>query len=383
MSKNMAVCLCAFILFLILYTWNLGTLTPGLSPHENTARTASGSFRTIIDNPLNAPHKIPQYVLQLLGYHGAFLMRLVSVIFALLFIICLYLLLRSQFGKYAATAGTLLFGATPWVVLTARNASPDIMMMSSLLLMYSYLLFEQRGKYLSAKWFFFILSLAICIYTPGLIWFLIFAATLYFKRISNKILTVERFVAVMGIAVLIIVIAPLAYAGVQDSAIIKDWLGLPKQLPNIVSFINNTWNSLMSLVYQMSEATDYTLGKFAILSVVQVVLGSIGIIALWKKNTKQVIAVLGLLVVGILVSGISDSLIFLTICLPATAIFCAEGLIYLYGKWFSFFPRNPLAKWFALTLVTLVLVGQLSYGARYVLLAWPHNMETRKLYVIQ
>jgi 4-amino-4-deoxy-L-arabinose transferase-like glycosyltransferase len=383
MSKNMALGMAALALFFVLYIWRLGTLTPGLSPHENAARVASSSFRTIIDNPLNAPHKIPQYVLQLLGYHGAFWMRSISVLFAFVFLACLYLLLRNWFGKPAAIAGTLLSGTTPWVVLTARNASPDIMMLSSISLIFFYILLRREGKYLNIRWFAFIISVVVCVYTPGLIWFLMLALIIGFKRISKKILSIESFVAVMGIAALILLIAPLGYAMVQNTELIKEWLGLPKHLPSIFDYLSSVTHSFTSLTYQMKDGADYAVGKFAAFSIVQTVLGVIGIVALWGKNRKRAAAISALLVIGVLVSAASNSLFYLTICLPAVAVVDTEGLLYLYNRWFLVFPINPLARWFALILITLVLTGQVAYGARYALLAWPHNMETRKTYVIQ
>jgi hypothetical protein len=69
--------------------------------------------------------------------------------------------------------------------------------------------------------------------------------------------------------------------------------------------------------------------------------------------------------------------------LPGVAILDAIGLKYLYEHWFSVFPFNPLARGFAVAMISLLLLSQLAYGLRYALLAWPHNMETRKEYVIK
>jgi hypothetical protein len=73
----------------------------------------------------------------------------------------------------------------------------------------------------------------------------------------------------------------------------------------------------------------------------------------------------------------------LAISLPAVAILDAVGLRYLYEKWFRVFPLNPIPRGFAYIFIFVLIFGQLAYGVRYALLAWPHSLETRKVYVIK
>jgi hypothetical protein len=79
----------------------------------------------------------------------------------------------------------------------------------------------------------------------------------------------------------------------------------------------------------------------------------------------------------------SSSTLLLIIALPGLAILDAAGLRYLYTRWFIVFPINPLARAFAVCLVSLLVLSHVAYGVRYALLAWPHNVETRKVYVVK
>jgi 4-amino-4-deoxy-L-arabinose transferase-like glycosyltransferase len=382
-AKNILIGFGIFAMFFLFYLWRLGNIVPGLSPHEVAARTASNSFKDILDNPLNAPHKTMQFVLQILGYHGAFWMRSVSVIFAAVFIASIYLLLRNWFGKFASFAGTILFATTPWVIIIARNASPDVMLLSSAVLLAAYLSLKHAEKYINIYWFIFVVSLAVVIDTPGLIWFLLIAFLFGFKQIPKTILKVEKFMAIAGITILILLIAPLGFAFVQNTNVLKEWVGLPSAIPNVIDIVTSVSNAATSLTYQMYKHVDYSIGKFAVLTIAQVTLGVIGLFALWKKSSKELFLTLTLLVLGILLAGVNDSSRYLAISLPAVAILDAVGLRYLYEKWFRVFPLNPIPRGFAYIFIFVLILGQLAYGVRYALLAWPHSLETRKVYVIK
>jgi hypothetical protein len=382
-SKKLILGIAIALLFCLLYLWRLGSIVPGLSPHENAARLASSTIGKIIENPVNAPHKIPQFILQLLGFHGAFWMRSVSLVFGLLFISSCYLLLRSQFGKFIAACGTLLFATTPWILLIARNASSDVMFLSPLLLLYVFVVLRKTEKYHTLCWFLFIAALITCIYTPGLIWFLLISLCIGIKKIIKTVAGLENFVVVLGVTVMIVVIAPLVYAFSQNLMVLKEWLALPNYFSSTGSGLDYASRAASSLTYQMFSFQDYSVGKFAVLSITQTALAVLGILAMIKSMRRILIICLSLIIIGITTSALNQKLNYLSICLPAVALLDAAGLRYLAAKWFRVFPLNPLARTFAFLLITMLLLGQLAFGMRYALLAWPHNLETRKVYVIK
>jgi 4-amino-4-deoxy-L-arabinose transferase-like glycosyltransferase len=383
MAKKATLGLAVVILFCLLYFWRLGSIVPGLSPHEYAARMSSSTLGKIIENPLNAPHKVPQFILQLLGFHGAFWMRSISAVFGLIFIASCYLLLRTLFGKFIAVGATLMFAATPWVILISRNASADVMFLSPLLLLLVFAVLRKTENHHTLFWFLLIAALVICIYTPGLIWLLAITSLIGLKKIVKTISSLENFVMVLGIIILLVLISPLIYALTQDLAVLKEWLALPNHFSSVTSVFNYAARASSSLSYQMYFFQDYSVGKFAILSITQTALAILGILAMVKSMRRILIICLSLLILGIVFSALNKKLTYLGICLPAIALLDAAGLRYLTGKWFSVFPLNPLARTFALILITLLLLGQLAFGMRYALLAWPHNLETRKVYVIK
>jgi 4-amino-4-deoxy-L-arabinose transferase-like glycosyltransferase len=368
--------------FFVLYVWRLGTLVPGLSKNEDTARIASGSLHNILNNPFYAPHKAIQYFFQLLDYHGAFWMRSASVFFILIFLASLYFLLRLWFGSFVAAAGTLLFATTPWVIILSRSATPDIMLLSPIFLIFTYVFLSRTTTKVTISWFLFILALALSFYTPGMVWFILIAFIFGNKRIVRTILKVKGVYSIAGLTVLFLLLLPLGYALSQHASLFKELLGLPQNFLSLAGTIESGTNAVSSLFIKLRQSIDYTVGEFALLNIAQVALTLIGFLSMWKRARRPALSLVALLVISLLLATLNNNIIFLSLGIPSIAILDAAGLRYLYKRWFAVFPLNPLAKAFAIILVCSVLLAHVLYGVRYALLAWPHNVETRKTYVI-
>jgi 4-amino-4-deoxy-L-arabinose transferase-like glycosyltransferase len=276
-----------------------------------------------------------------------------------------------------------LFASTPWVILVGRSATPDVLLLSPALLFFSYFYLSRATDRLPVYWFTFIFALALSFYTPGMIWFILIALLFGHKKIIKTILKVKGVYSVAGLTVLILLLLPLGYALFRDISTIKVFLAVPNNMHTPTSIIESTIKSFSALFFESNTPNNYILGKFALLGIAQVILTIIGVFAMRKKAPKELFSLIGLLYASILFSGLNDSLVYLTLGLISIAILDAAGLRYLYKRWFEVFPLNPLAKWFAATLVIAILFASLAYGARYTLLAWPHNMETRKIYVLK
>lgn len=382
-AKNLLIGCAAAAFFFALYVWRLGTLTQGLSKHEFAARAASGTHQNIVNDPVNAPHKLIQYILQLLDYHGAFWMRSVSMLFALLCIGAFYMLLKIWFGRFMALVGTLLFATTPWIVLSARSAAPDVMWMSSILFLLSYTLFCRTTSKPNLAWFLLIASTILCIYTPGLIWFAAFVLIFKAKNISRSLTRVKGKFIVLGLVLLFVCMLPLAYALSKHLSLAKELFIVPGTFIGGMEILKNIIWAFSGIAYHLPFHLDYVLGRVALLNIAQVVLSLIGVYAMWKKARSETVIILALIAVSVLGSSVNNNTLLLGISLPALAVLAVAGLRHLYKRWFEIFPVNPLARAFAACLVALLLIAHVAYGIRYTLLAWPHNMDTRKTYVLK
>ncbi|MGH7157427.1 MAG: glycosyltransferase family 39 protein, partial [Candidatus Saccharimonadales bacterium] len=148
-SLLILVCVAAVFGFGLLY--HLGTSPNGLSPAGLAYKNSAHSLRTIYHNPLNAPHKVVEYIFIKAGLTGHFPLRLTSAIFALIFIASFYILARNWFGKSIGFFSTILFFSNPILIIAGRQASAEIMFFCPLAIMASYywLLRDERTKTLA------------------------------------------------------------------------------------------------------------------------------------------------------------------------------------------------------------------------------------------
>lgn len=381
-AKILSVVITVLGIVFFLYIWRLGSFTPGLSASEQAAINASSSLHDIRVNPINAPHKLVQLVLRHVGSSDAFWMRLASVLFAIAFLIVLFLLLRKWFGNFIGALGTLLFVSVPWVILLGRSANSDVMFFSPLLVIFAYSLLSRSNKNLWA-WFGLMLSLAIAIYTPGILWFILLSLVFGYKRILALLSKMSSHVAVGGMVFLILLLTPLVYGLYQDTTLAKTLLALPDKWPNAMEIIKSAVWAVVSLAAKTRFHVDYNIGRLPLLNAAQVVLALMGLYAMSKKARAQLCQIGILIFIGIALSAINNNPVVLSVCLPAVIILATAGLRFLSVRWFKVFPLNPLPRALAIALICLVVTFNLAYSVRYALAAWPHTADTRKIYMLK
>jgi 4-amino-4-deoxy-L-arabinose transferase-like glycosyltransferase len=373
----------SFAIILFMYTWRLGVLTPGMSSTEVSARKSSQYLNSIKENPINAPHKLGQLAFQNLGHHGSFWMRSVSVAAAIILLVFLFLLLREWFGNFIAILGTLFFAATPWIVLLARNAAPDIMLLSPVAIITSFILLSRSKKWTGTAWIFFAVISALSLYTPGVIWFVLIATLLAYRSLIKEINRVNGPLFMLGIVLFLLILVPLGYGIYLHTSVAKDALLYPHVWQHPIELLKSFAWSASSLGIKMRQHFDYTIGRLPILNIAMLILAFVGIYGLLRGAKNQVYLLFTLVVIAILASGINNSPLYLTLCLPVVAIFVAAGLRYLYMQWSKIFPVNPLPKALAILLTVLLVSFQVAYGMRYTLIAWPHTVATKSTYVLK
>lgn len=382
-SKSWFLWLPALLLIFYLYFWRLGTLTAGFSHAEITARQSSASFSALKNNPLNLPHKLVQLLFQSVGHHGAFWMRGASVFFALLFIAAIFLLLKKWFGNFIAFLGGVLFAVTPWIVMVSRSASSDVMLLSTILVILAYVSLTRSAINNKREWILLLLSLALAIYTSGVIWFLLLGFIFSRKQILAKIRQLSRIEVASGAIILIVLILPLLYGFYEHHFLLRNWLLVPQTLPNALHFIKNVALVVATLVFKSPQHSDYIVGRLGAISVAQSILALYGIYAMNRSAHREMAILLSLIFIGILAASLNGNLALLTLCLPAIAVFDSAALRLLYVRWMHTFPLNPLPRTFALTLIFILMLSQVAYGLRYSLAAWPHSVDTRNTYMLK
>lgn len=368
-------------LVFFLYFWRLGTLTTGLSPTELNARSSSSSLQLIAHNPVYAPHKISQYGVQKIFGHSAIALRSVSVVFAIIFIYCFYQLAKGWFGKLIGFFAAVFLATTPWLVLVARSAGPEILLLAPLVVLASYYwLIRLKTK---PAWLALILSSGLVIYLPG--GFFLIILGLVFTRVKlRRAAQGMRFQEkIIGMILFLIFLAPIVYAVLQNYSSLKPLLLIPTDWPSILIATKSAGWDILAIFWHTPRHADFTIGRLPIFSGAQVVLAIFGGFALWKLARNKLYLLLVITLFGLTSAVIYQNLALLTFTLPAIALCIAAGLRYLYVEWLRVFPKNPLPKYLALVLIGSLVAIQVFYGLRYSLVAWPHSDATRSTYVLK
>lgn len=366
-----------------IYFWRLGSLTPGLSPAEATARQFSGSLRSIIDNPLNFPLHLLQYGLQSLGHHTAFFMRLPSVFFMLIFLGCFYYLVRNWFGRLVGLFGTLLLVGAPWLILIARSADDAILLLSPLVIIFLFLKYIRASKHTGLILAIFACSLAISLYIPGMIWFVVAGGLLQRRTLTAALKkhNLKTLLTSAGLSVLLII--PLLAAVIKNPSLGQQLLLIPDHWSGLIRSSKDIAWSGLALFWHSARHTDLIVNRLPLLDFIAAALALSGAVAMWLRARKEFYELLIIVALSIIFSGLNNNFYLLIPAVMAIYIFAAAGLRYLYMEWRQVFPHNPLPKILALSLIVLVVGVHLLFGIRYALVAWPHTNATHQIYVVK
>ncbi len=369
-------------LIFVTFFWHLTKLTPGFSALEGSAIKNSASIHSIINDPINAPHSLLLYLVHKTGLEKILYFRLVSAILAVVFLACFYKIARHWFGRMIATVATLLMAMTPSLILIGRSASADIMFLFPLAVGAAYFWYSRMDK---PNWQVY-LSLtaigALSLYTPGMIWLL--AASLFSIRSNIKpiIMLYSRRINAAAALVVLLILTPLIMGLTRHPDLIKDLLLLPQHLPNLDTVKNIVW-SFLTLGWHSQDHSIFQIDYLPLLNAAQVVLSIFGIYALWSRARFKLIGMLVIMAIGVIGSGLTNNYSALLITLIVTCLLAAAGLRYLYIEWQGVFPRNPIPRGLAILLIALLGVASINYGLKYSLVAWPHTVSTKSVYVLK
>ena len=365
------------------FFWRLGSLTVGLSPAEAAARTSSKSFDIILKNPINAPHKLLQYSAQSLGYSGAAAMRLASVIFAAIMLLCLYRIVRVWFGAFIGAVGIFLAIGMPWFIILSRSATPDIMLLTPLMPAAAYMWMSGARRYFKFAFLVFCITIAINFYIPGAIWLMALGLIFGFRFLRQVVTQAGSAIASVGGLLIILLMVPLVWASFNNWHVLRDLLLIPSPWPGLLALLKGTGWAVLSLPWRTREHIDFIIARFPLLNVTQMVLIIFGTYAMLTQARRELLLLGGVLAASIVLAGINNNPVLLTLGLPVLFILVTAGLKYLYAEWHTIFPRNPLPHALAIILICLLSGLYLMFGIRYSLIAWPHTPENRQLYMLK
>lgn len=382
-SQQLAIACGSLLFLLFIYFWSLGSLTAGMSSAEVQTRGLSSSGSLLYHHATNAPHNVLLYALIKLHHLGPLATRSVSATFAIVFIFCFYRAARSWFGRLTGWLATLLFATTPLVLLAGRSATPTIMFLGLLPVAAAYFWLVRSPHQSKAAYLSLFALAALSLYAPGVIYFLVLAFVAIAPSIKPLVKSFPRWLTWLGACLFLVILVPLVVSMILTPSSIRLYFLLPSHFPRVWTVLRNISWMFSGLVWRTGGHGELQLGRLGLANAAQLGLAVFGLAALWGRARAKCYALLAAIALSAILAGISNDYSVLLFAVAPICILAAGGLRYLFIEWHSIFPRNPIPRILAITLMCAVVAISVFYGLRYSLSAWPHSVATSDAYVLK
>jgi hypothetical protein len=366
-----------FVALGFLLVWKLNSLVPGYSAAEVASYQQAFNIGNLLDNPLNAPFILAVRALTYVHADSYLVTRIVSVGVGLATLGFFCWLLRQWYDRRTTVIGTIMFGMSAWFLHAARLGSPEVLMLGITALLACGVWLRQSKSWIALLACFALIALFI--YVPGMIWFLIVGMFWQWKTI-DKAFKDHLLIVSVGALVLLLALAPLAWAIYRNTHLLLHWLAIPSSWPAPLEIVKNILKVPYHLVVSNAPDPAAWLGTAPVLdifSVVMFILG--GYLYLRHITLIRTPVFLSILVIGTLLIGLMGGASF-SFILPCIYIVIAAGVSYLLNQWLRVFPRNPIARGLGITLIIALVAFSSIYHLRHYFVGWPQAQATHDIY---
>ena len=301
--------------------------------------------------------------------------RLPSSVFGFIIVACFYALLSLWYRPRVAILGTILFATSSWFLRGSRLGTPEVMSSLSitLVLFWAWL---QRTRHPRVAFVISCLAVVGLLYIPGMIWFIALAGIWRGKQLLADLAKLPTTIVVVMALVSLLLLAPFFYSVFITPSLVLTVLGF-----------SNDW-SLATISKQLIHIPTYlfvrgpsdalvTTGKAAVLdifTITMVVLGFYTTAKSWRLDRNKI--TLALLASGLILCAIGDLRVLTPLLVPIYLLATA-GIAFMLEEWLRVFPRNPLARGIATTLLSVAVLLASFYHITNYFIAWPNTPLTK------
>jgi hypothetical protein len=369
----------AFITIFFVAIFGVFSKVPeGASVQELTSAESASSLRVIFENPVNAPYKLLTLVTTTISptIRAA---RLASFIYLIAASYGLFYVLKHWHKTQTAALVSAAFATNSIVLAVGRLGTPLITVLSWFVFtgMLLWQLHSRSNKLLPVI---VLTALSGLLYTPGVLWFFIIIAIVYWNRFKKLFKQAKLQAVLIGILIALVIATPLILGFIRDPNSLKAWLLLPQEL-----IWSEVWRSALAVpsafIYRMPLEPLVNINRLPVFDVASGVLFLIGLNAYRRKlRLDRTRMMIGSAIVGITLGALGQTLTAVVLLLPFAYSVIAAGIEFLLDQWNRIFPRNPFARSFGLILVTVAITFSAYYHLTRFLVVWPQTPETRATY---
>lgn len=360
-----------------LLIFRLSTMLPGYSSEEVATYNAAMDVRHWLDNPFNLPYLILVKLLSYVKDDSYIVTRLASAIFGFCSLIVFARLLHFWQDMRTSIIGTLLLGISPWFLHIARFGSPEVLSLGVFVVMAAAFWARQSRSWLPLALTF--ISMAICLYIPGMVWFIFFGLLWQGKNIL-AVLRSSVWAIIGAIVAFLLIVAPLGYAFWNHTSLLLPYLGLPTHTPDLVETARKVALFPYHLLVHAAPNPVLWLGKAPLLDAFSMAMFFLGGY-LYGRQYKlgRTPVFLSVILITLILSALGNY-VSLNIILPFVYVLIAVGVSYLLDSWFIVFPLNPIARTLGWILMLAILGIVCLYSLNHYFVGWPSARETYDAY---
>ncbi|HUP26039.1 MAG TPA: hypothetical protein VM124_00130 [Candidatus Limnocylindrales bacterium] len=362
----------------ILLTFRIGSLTHGASLAEREYINTLQSGRQILNEPIFIVHKLPVYILFKLNIHRIGVYRLVSVFMAASMVVSTYFILKRWYSLRVALLGSWLALSAAATLHIGRLALPEASFLLFMPMVAAIVWMHTTTRpHLALVMLSFLTGFSL--YIPGFFWLIVALYIWQRKDFWEAIKTMRGELQLLCGFIIIFCVLPLGLSAIQVPQNLLLAAGLPTHLPSISQIGKNILAVPMQLFIRGLNNPIYNLGRLPLLDVFSTVMIALGAYSLRYNLThmRTQLVLGGAILFGILIAAGG---LPVTVLLPLLYLLAAGGIGFMLQQWFTVFPRNPLARIIATTLVSVTVVMASFYNINRYFIAWPQTPATRQAF---
>ena len=384
--RGLASSLIVATIALLTLSLQLTTLIPGQNKFETEALAVINQTPWPWNSPVNAPYNVPTHLIGNAIDNTLKAGRMVSVLYGLAAVACLFYVLKKWFNIRMATVGSLLFITSSWLLHVSHMASPLILMVfSPLACLAAFTWLIRTKKYKVVAIFTFALALAFAAYVPYMPWILLVTVAVLFFQTRNQLKDFESWQWLAGGAFYFALVLPLIIGIFKEPSVVKILVGIPASFPSISQYFQNLANLILTPFFRSPLLPELHLGRLPLLDIFSTTMFILGLYYYAVRFTnRRSLILFGSFALLLIVIPLSPIYILsATILMPLIYICIISGIVELLKQWFSYFPRNPLARSVGVALVVVAIGFTSFYHLQRYFIAWPNTPDTKNVYVVQ
>ena len=384
--RGISIAILVSVIAIITLSLQLSSLVPGQNQFETSTLGELDHFPAPWHRAVNAPYMLLAFLFGKIVANPLYGARVASVVLGLFATALMYYIIRIWFNIRVATIGTLLFITSSWLLHTTHQATPLILLVVGPFLAVAPLAwFSRTKKYRTLAFMALAAGLGVAAYIPFMFWLIIASLAIIVKKEKMLLSDLKKRQFFGAVALYLLIVSPLYISLAHYPGQILELLGGSKTIPSISTYFTHVIQVFTSIFIHAPLLPELRIGHLPALDIFSTAMFVLGVYYLYqrKTNIKTMSLFSSMLILLLVIPFSPNSSMDTVILLPFVYIGIITGIVELINQWFTYFPRNPLARNIGISLLVFSITLTSAYHLESYFVAWPNDPDTKTVYVVK